>query len=86
MILLGISIFIRLKLQESPIFQKMKSEGKHSKSPLKESFLRWKNLRMILLVLFGIVAGQACVGYASGFYVFYFLTQTLKVFFGGKSL
>jgi nitrate reductase NapE component len=69
-----------MKLQESPVFQEMKAAGKHAQMPLKESFIRWRNFRMVLLVLFGIVAGQAVVGYASGFYVYYFLTQTLKVY------
>ena len=78
-ILLGISIWIRLKLNESPAFQKMKDEGTTSKAPLTESFLQWKNLRIVLLALFGLVAGQAVVWYTGQFYALFFLTQTLKI-------
>jgi MFS family permease len=79
LVLLGISVYIRLQLQESPVFKKMKSEGKGSKAPLTESFLRWGNLKVVLLVLFGGVAGQAVVWYTGMFYELFFLTQTLKV-------
>jgi MFS family permease len=79
LLLLGISVYIRLQLQESPVFQRMKSEGKGSKAPLTESFLRWGNLKIVLLVLFGGVAGQAVVWYTGMFYELFFLTQTLKV-------
>jgi hypothetical protein len=79
LLLLGISVYIRLQLQESPVFQKMKSEGKASKAPITESFLRWGNLKIVLLVLFGGVAGQAVVWYTGMFYELFFLTQTLKV-------
>ena len=78
-VLLGISVWIRLKLNESPAFQKMKDEGTTSKAPLTESFLRWKNLKIVLLALFGLVAGQAVVWYTGQFYALFFLTQTLKV-------
>jgi MFS family permease len=78
-VLLGISTWIRLSLDESPMFKKMKAEGKQSKSPLKESFGEWANLRIVLLALFGIVAGQAVVWYTGQFYALFFLTQTLKV-------
>jgi len=78
-ILLGISIWIRLTLNESPAFQKMKDEGTTSKAPLTESFLQWKNLRLVLLALFGLVAGQAVVWYTGQFYALFFLTQTLKI-------
>lgn len=78
-VLLGISTWIRLSLHESPMFIKMKSEGKQSKSPLRESFGHWPNLRLVLLALFGIVAGQAVVWYTGQFYALFFLTQTLKV-------
>lgn len=78
-VLLGISTWIRLSLDESPMFKKMKAEGKHSKSPLKESFGQWANLRIVLLALFGLVAGQAVVWYTGQFYALFFLTQTLKV-------
>jgi hypothetical protein len=78
-VLLGISVWIRLMLNESPAFVKMKSEGKTSKAPLTESFARWGNLKIVLLALFGLVAGQAVVWYTGQFYALFFLTQTLKV-------
>jgi MFS family permease len=78
-LLLGISIWIRLMLSESPAFQRMKAEGKTSKAPLSEAFARWNNLKIVLLALFGIVAGQAVVWYTGQFYALFFLTQTLKV-------
>ncbi|WP_210272790.1 MFS transporter [Chthonobacter rhizosphaerae] len=78
-VLLGISVWIRLMLNESPAFQKMKDEGKTSKAPLTESFGQWKNLKIVLLALFGLVAGQAVVWYTGQFYALFFLTQTLKV-------
>ena len=77
--LLAISVYIRLKLNESPVFKKMKAEGKASKAPLTESFLRWGNLKIVLMVLFGGVAGQAVVWYTGQFYALFFLQQTLKV-------
>jgi MFS family permease len=77
--LLAISVYIRLQLQESPVFKKMKEEGKGSKAPITESFLRWGNLKIVLLVLFGGVAGQAVVWYCGMFYELFFLLQTLKV-------
>jgi MFS family permease len=78
-ILLAISVYIRLKLNESPIFKKMKAEGKQSKAPLTESFLRWDNLKIVIMVLLGGTAGQAVVWYTGMFYELFFLTQTLKV-------
>jgi len=78
-LLLAISVYIRLQLQESPVFRRMKEEGKASKAPLTESFLRWGNLKIVLLVLFGGVAGQAVVWYTGQFYALFFLQQTLKV-------
>src|SRR3954451_4758742 len=78
-VLLGVSVWIRLMLNESPAFQRMKSEGKTSKAPLTESFARWGNLKIVLLALFGLVAGQAVVWYTGQFYALFFLTQTLKV-------
>jgi MFS family permease len=78
-ILLGISVWIRLKLNESPVFQKMKEEGKQSKAPLTESFLRWGNLKIVILATIGLTAGQAVVWYTGQFYTLFFLTQTLKV-------
>ena len=78
-VLLGVSVWIRLKLNESPAFQRMKSEGKASKAPLTESFGQWRNLKVVLIALFGLVAGQAVVWYTGQFYALFFLTQTLKV-------
>jgi MFS family permease len=78
-ILLAISVYIRLQLQESPVFRRMKEQGKGSKAPLTESFLRWGNLKIVLLVLFGGVAGQAVVWYTGQFYALFFLQQILKV-------
>ena len=79
LILLGVSVWIRLKLNESPLFRQMKAEGKGSKAPLTESFARWGNLKIVLLALFGLTAGQAVVWYTGQFYTLFFLTQTLKV-------
>jgi MFS family permease len=78
-VLLGISVWIRLSLNESPLFRKMKAEGKTSKAPLKESFGEWKNLKIVVLALVGLTAGQAVVWYTGQFYALFFLTQTLKV-------
>ena len=78
-VLLGISVWIRLSLSESPLFQKMKAEGKTSKAPLKESFGEWKNLKIVILALVGLTAGQAVVWYTGQFYALFFLTQTLRV-------
>jgi hypothetical protein len=78
-VLLGISVWIRMQLNESPLFQQMKAEGKTSKAPLRESFGNWGNGKMVLLALFGATAGQAVVWYAGQFYALFFLTQTLKV-------
>ena len=78
-IMLGISVYIRLSMNESPAFQKMKSEGKTSKAPLSESFGQWKNLKIVILALFGLVMGQAVVWYTGQFYALFFLTQALKV-------
>ncbi len=79
LLLLGVSVWIRLKLNESPLFQQMKREGTTSKAPLTESFARWGNLKLVLLALFGLTAGQAVVWYTGQFYTLFFLTQTLKV-------
>ncbi|EJM18017.1 arabinose efflux permease family protein [Pseudomonas sp. GM21] len=78
-ILLGISTWIRLSLHESPAFVKMKAEGKLCKSPLRDSFGKWENLRVVLIALFSINAGQAVTFYAAQFYVLFFLTQFLKM-------
>ncbi len=77
--LLGVSVWIRLSMAESPAFKKMKEENKLSKSPLAESFTEWKNLKIVILALFGLVAGQAVVWYCGMFYELFFLTQVLKV-------
>ncbi|MEF9995570.1 MAG: MFS transporter [Burkholderiaceae bacterium] len=78
-LLLGVSVWIRLSMSESPAFKKMKEEGKTSKAPITESFGRWGNLKFVLIALFGMVAGQAVVWYTGQFYALFFLTQTLKV-------
>ncbi|MDD0840997.1 MFS transporter [Curvibacter sp. HBC61] len=78
-LLLGISVFIRLSMNESPAFKKMKAEGKTSKAPLTEAFGQWKNLKVVILALFGLVAGQAVVWYTGQFYALFFLTSVLKV-------
>jgi MFS family permease len=78
-ILLAISIWIRLKLNESPLFQRMVDEGKQSKRPLTEAFGQWSNAKIALIALFGATAGEAVVWYGGQFYALFFLTQTLKV-------
>jgi MFS family permease len=78
-ILLGVSVWIRLSLNESPTFQRMKDEGKGSKAPLSEAFGQWKNARIALLALFGLTAGQAVVWYSGQFYALFFLQNVLKV-------
>jgi MFS family permease len=78
-ILLGISVWIRLTLSESPAFQKMKAEGKTSKAPLAESFGEWRNLKIVILALLGLTAGQAVVWYTGQFQALFFLTTMAKV-------
>ena len=78
-VLLGISTWIRLSLHESPAYLKMKEEGKASKAPIRESFGKWENLKVVLIALFSINAGQAVTFYAAQFYVLFFLTQFLKM-------
>ena len=78
-VLLGISVYIRLQLAESPVFLEMKAAGTSSKAPLTESFARWGNLRLVILALLGATAGQAVVWYCGQFYALFFLTQVLKV-------
>jgi len=80
-ILLGLSVYIRLKLEESPLFLEMKAAGTHSQAPLKESFGTWRNLKIVLLALFGATAGQGVVWYTGQFYALFFLQNTLKVDF-----
>ena len=77
--LLGISVWIRLSMNESPAFQRMKDEGKISKAPLSEAFGQWKNLKLVILALIGLTAGQAVVWYTGQFYALFFMTQILKV-------
>ncbi len=78
-ILLVISLWIRLQLAESPVFKRMKEEGKGSKAPLKEAFGTWANARIAILALLGATAGEAVVWYGGQFYALFFLTQTLKI-------
>jgi MFS family permease len=77
--LLVISLWIRLTLEESPMFQKMVEEGRQSKAPLREAFLRWSNLKLVLIVLFSLMSVQGVVFYTAHFYSQFFLTQILKV-------
>ena len=79
--LLAISVYIRLKLSESPLFAEMKAQGRQSRAPLTESFGNWRNLKIVLLALFGATAGQGVVWYAGQFYALFFLQNTLKVDF-----
>jgi hypothetical protein len=78
-VLLVFSVYIRLKLNESPVFQAMKAEGRGSKQPLTDSFLKYPNNKYVLLALFGAVAGQGVVWYTGQFYALFFLTITLKL-------
>jgi MFS family permease len=77
-LLLGISVWIRMSFDESPLFAKMKSEGRASKAPISEAFGKWSNLRIALIALFGLVAGQSVVWYTGQFYALFFLTQTSR--------
>ncbi|HET9354274.1 MAG TPA: MFS transporter, partial [Sphingomicrobium sp.] len=78
-LLLALSLWIRLKLEESPVFREMKEAGEGSKAPLTEAFARWSNLKLVLIALLGAVAGQAVIWYAGQFYALFFLEKTLKV-------
>jgi len=78
-VLLAISLWIRLQLEESPVFRRMKAEGTTSKAPLTEAFARWGNAKIVLIALFGAVAGQAVVWYTGQFYALFFLERMLKV-------
>ncbi len=78
-ILLGVSIWIRMQMSESPAFKRMKEEGKTSKAPLSEAFGQWKNAKIALIALFGLTAGQAVVWYCGQFYALFFLQNVLKV-------
>ncbi|RZJ82900.1 MAG: MFS transporter, partial [Massilia sp.] len=77
--LLAVSVWIRLSMNESPAFAKMKAEGRVSKAPLSEAFAKWGNLKIVILALVGLTAGQAVVWYTGQFYALFFMTQTLKV-------
>jgi MFS family permease len=77
--LLAVSLWIRMQLEESPVFQKMKDEGKTSKAPLTEAFGQWSNLKVVLIALFGAVVGQGVVFYTSQFYALFFLEKNLRV-------
>jgi MFS family permease len=77
--LLAVSVWIRLQMEESPAFKKMKEEGKQSKAPLSEAFGQWKNAKFALLALFGLTAGQAVVWYTGQFYALFFLQSILRV-------
>ena len=78
-VLLAVSLYIRMQLSESPVFQEMKDQGKTSKAPLTEAFGNWSNLKIVLIALIGAVAGQAVVWYTGQFYALFFLEKTLKV-------
>jgi MFS family permease len=79
LVLLAVSLWLRLKLGESPVFQRMVAEGKASRRPLAEAFGRWRNLKLVMLALAGLTAGQAVVWYTGQFYALFFLEKTLKV-------
>ncbi|MFZ4407635.1 MAG: MFS transporter [Paracraurococcus sp.] len=77
--LLGISVWIRLQMEESPAFKKMKAEGTHSKAPLTEAFGQWKNAKVAIIALLGLAMGQAVVWYTGQFYALFFMGTVLKV-------
>jgi MFS family permease len=77
--LLAISVWIRLSMDESPAFKKMKAEGKLSKAPISESFGQWRNVKIVLLCMFGVVMGESVAWYTGQFYAQFFLTSVLKV-------
>ncbi|PZR00579.1 MAG: MFS transporter [Cereibacter sphaeroides] len=78
-VLLGMSLYIRLQMEESPAFKRMKEEGAHSKAPMREAFGQWKNARIALIALFGLTAGQAVVWYSGQFYALFFIQNVVKV-------
>ena len=78
-LLLAVSVYIRMQLSESPVFQEMKAAGTTSKAPFTESFLRWGNLKVVILALLGATAGQAVVWYCGQFYALFYLTQVMKI-------
>ena len=79
LVLLAISLWVRLKLKESPVFQAMKDAGATARNPLKESFANWSNVKMVLVALFGIAAGLSVIWYTAQFQVLYFLQSALRV-------
>ncbi|WP_175701073.1 MFS transporter [Burkholderia ambifaria] len=85
-VLLGISVYVRLSMHESPAFQRIKAEGRTSRAPLSEAFGQWRYLKLVLQALFGLLAGQAVVWFTALFYAMFFLTQTLKVDAGTTNL
>ena len=78
-VLLGISLYIRLQMEESPAFKKMKEEGRASKAPMREAFGNWKNGKIALIALFGLTAGQAVVWYSGQFYALFFVQNVVRV-------
>ncbi len=78
-LLLGVSVWIRMSMNESPVFEKMKAEGRGSSAPVWEAFGQWRNLRLSIIALFGLTMGQAAVWYTGQFYALFFMTQTLKI-------
>jgi len=78
-LLLGVSVWIRLQLEESPAFKKLQAEGKVSKQAYKESFFEWRNLKIVLLALFGVMMAQGVVWYTASFYTQFYLERTLKI-------
>ncbi len=79
MLLLGFSIWLRMQLDESPVFVQLKADGMVTAKPLRDSFARWSNLRKVLAMMFGLCAGQGVIWYTSHFYALFFLTQSLKL-------
>lgn len=78
-VFLSISLYIRLKMQESPVFMQLKRNGGLSRHPIRETFGQWKNLKLILIALFGVIIAQSVMGFCGNFYAYYFLTQILKI-------
>ena len=78
-LLLAASVWIRMSMEESPVFQQMKAEGRTSRAPLREAFGQWSNLKVVLIALFGLKGGQAVVWYTGQFYALFFMTQLLKI-------
>ena len=78
-VLLTVTLWIRFQLEESPVFQRMKAQGATSKAPLTEAFGKWKNLKIVLIALFGAVAGQAVIGFAAHLYPLFFLERIARV-------